>query len=126
MRLAVMLGFGAVLLTGCGHKNYDDFMNNSTADQWGTMMCVLAVASFVVFLALNRRREPSPDECRHSIEPAMCFRARCYNGVLNLFEVTAIGVFILSLGAGLAWATDPEGWLDTTTPLIDRVAAFPR
>lgn len=116
MRLSALLVFAAVFLTGCGHKTYDEFMNNMTSDQLGVLALVATPVFFVLFLAVNRRADPP--SCRHAADPAMCYWARCRNGVANLFEVSFVCLFMIALGAGFGYANDPEGWLEMSTPLI--------
>lgn len=114
-RMAVTLVLLSLGLTACGHKDYDDFMNNFDTDVLGVLALVVMVVSGVLFVAVNRRNETT---CPHAAEPAMCLRPRCRNGVMNFVELTAVSVFILTMGAGLGFLNDPEGWLEMTRPLI--------
>lgn len=77
----------------------------------GTLALVVAPVCGGLYFWVNRQ---APDKgCRHGHTEALyCYRLDCRFGALNWLELTFMTLFMVSFSAGLAYATDPEGWLE--------------
>lgn len=100
-RLAVMLVLLSVALTACGHKDYDDFVNNSVSEQYawlGQLGLVCIVVFAAVGFMVNR-----------------AFDSKWADAAMGSLLIAAMGV-------GLGYLDDPDGWLEVRTPLIEQMA----
>lgn len=79
-------------------------------DVVGTLALAVTPVAGGLYMWVNRRTPRKA--CRHGMADAeYCYRFACRFGLLNWLELVMMTAFFAALSVGLAYTTDPEGWL---------------